>query len=140
MRNIVNRLSNVNRKLTEMYSITPDNFNSFFINHINDISIKIPQSNTESLSYLSSCNKQTSTFSFKYVSVGQVYATIHKLSNSNCLDVNGLNSYILKISSSFICEVIIPTYLTSPCKMILFFPKESKKHYISIHQTIGYTR
>lgn len=136
MWNVVNRLSGVNgrSKASDNCSITAEHFNEYFIGHINNLSNNIPKSNSDSDSYLSNVNKHSPNFTFRCFSVEQVHASIMKLSNSKCLDIYGLNSFILKISSSFISEIL--TYLFNDCILKdLEFPAELKNvKVIPIHK------
>lgn len=119
---IVNNISNINcRADAAKNEISCDNFNVYFINNITQLSSNIPISNNDSSYYLKKSNKPTVKFSFGHVNVEMVYFKICKLSNSNCLDIYGINSLILKISASFICEVL--TYLFNDCVDNCIYPK-----------------
>ena len=82
----------------------------FFVDNESQICSNIPVSNKNSSLYVSKLVKRApSSFNFVPVSVENVYSRILGLSNSRCLDIYGINSLILKLSASFICEVL--TYL-----------------------------
>ena len=73
---------------------------------------------------MSKLSKPTSNFVFKHVSVEIMYKTILQLKNSNCLDVYGISSYILKYSASFICEPL--THIFNCCLDTAIFPAALK--------------
>ena len=84
--------------------LSAENFNSYFINKVDDIVSNLPDTNNEALHFLTNLHKTCHNFKFCHIKVEDVYSTILKLNNSTCLDVFGLNSKILKIASMFICE------------------------------------
>lgn len=112
---ITNSLSSNNncKEASTSNKITPNSFNDFFIDNVNLVSKNVPNSKTSSSSYLKNVPRPTVGFYFKEVSVENVYKKIIGLSNSTCLDIYGLNSYILKISANVVCEVL--TYLFNEC-------------------------
>lgn len=122
---IVNKLTSSNSKANQNCPITAENFNNFFVDHIVSLSDSIPSCSKKSDNYLRNLDKQCPNFSFRHISVEQMFSVINNLSNSKCLDIYGLNSQILKVSASLISEVL--TYLFN--ESILnhcFFPPELK--------------
>lgn len=105
---IVNGLTNANCKaIVSDNDITSEDFNNFFVDNVSQICKDIPVSNKNSSDYVCTLiNKANFNFNFSPVSVENVYSKILGLSNSRCLDIYGINSLILKLSASFICEVL----------------------------------
>jgi hypothetical protein len=110
---IVNSLANSSSKAVLANEFKPDKFNDFFVDNVTSVSEGIPISVNSSSYYCRKFDAPKSNFIFRYVSVEEVFAKINKLSNSRCLDIYGVNSYIIKVAASFICEVL--AYLFNEC-------------------------
>lgn len=123
---VVNRLSNSNCRHSETSSkISSDGFNNFFIDHISSVTGGIPSSMNDFSDYLINFPVPKLNFIFQQVSVQKMYQHILNLSNSKCLDIYGINSMILKIAASVICEVL--TVLFNDCLVGEgYFPSELK--------------
>lgn len=103
--------------------LPPDNFNKYFVECIENISHNIPPSIKHHSYYLKKCDDvypNRPAFMFREFTVEEVFKTINDLSNSSCLDFYGLNSAILKLCSSHICEVL--TFLFNQCVAQSIFP------------------
>lgn len=135
---IVNSLTNINCKSNLSNDIPSENFNNFFIDNVKELSSNIPSSQSDSIYYLNRVSTQNKVpakhFGFREVTVEEVFKAINKLSNSNCLDIYGLNSSMLKVSASYISEVLAYLFnncITNKCS----FPSELKKvKVIPIHK------
>ena len=78
-------------------SVDADSFNSFFLDKVDAIISKIPDTN--SIPNLPTISKQDENFAFQHTTVEEVHTVIISLKNSTSLDVYGLNSKILKLAS-----------------------------------------
>ena len=85
---IVSDVTNRNPKHSTVPDFKADDMNSFFINNVDDIVNKLPQSN-DALKFLSDVTKPKASFDFIHVSVEDTYSAIMKLNNSSSLDGYG---------------------------------------------------
>lgn len=123
---IINRHTGKNSKCLETPCKMPnDDINDFFIEQVEQLSKNIPSCKNNYTHYADKLPKTNNTFKFEHFKVEEVYETILKLSNSKCLDIYGLNAYIIKLAAGFICEVL--TYLFNCCLDLCFFPEQLKK-------------
>lgn len=111
---ITNSLMNNNSKAEPLpIEVTSDNFNNFFVDNVNRVSDSIPLSINDSTTYVNKYPKPKTNFQFNQVSVEEMYKKINSISNSKCLDIYGINSFIIKLSSCFVSEVL--THIFNEC-------------------------
>lgn len=103
--------------------LTASCFNDFFVGEVERVVNNIGPSVKSSVNYLSLFNllNHPLLFTFRHVSVEEVFIKINKLSNSRSFDASYVNSCILKISNVYIVEVL--TYLFNRCISEGLFPK-----------------
>lgn len=125
--------SNKNNKPCVNDGLSSNDFNNYFTDCVESISNNIFQSNYSHNYYL--CNNDRSainsentpirpSFSLSEFKVEEVYMAINSLKDSKCLDVYGINAYMLKLASSHICEVL--TYIFNNCIKQAIFPDKLK--------------
>lgn len=108
-------------------SLSSNIFNDYFLGSVQDVVNNIPPSNNSAIFYASNaynCPNDSETFSFTYISVQDVHNAILSLSNSSCLDVYNLSSYIIKHSSVYISEVLCTIF--NKCLDEGVFPEKLK--------------
>jgi exonuclease III len=126
---IINNSSTENSKRPDKIPLilSPNKFNNFFIDNIDDIIKNIPASKETSNHYLSKAYNGSVPlrFFFQHVTVQDVHSVILSLNNSNCSDIYNINSFILKYSSNYISEVLC--HLINNCFDTGYFPNELKQ-------------
>ena len=106
--------------------ISPYDFNTFFIDKIDEILdkvSKVPHTNNSSF-YLNKLTKPALTFTFQLVEIIDIEKIINKMSNSRCVDIYNLNSLVLKYGANELKEAL--THLINSCIIDCVFPKDFK--------------
>lgn len=99
---------------------SPNHFNDFFSNITDHIVCKVPNSDTDPLTFLNNVIKPNSAFSFREVSFNNVRDVLNQLSNKRSRDIYGLNVRLLRSVKN---EILAPlTKLINLCLERGVFP------------------
>lgn len=122
--NIINENTKSSSTYLQKIEITPDSFNTYFIDSVKQIQSEIGKVSTESYILLARQQVQRQIFSFTQVSEKDVSNAIKRLKSSESRDIYSLSNTILKrIANAFLTPFTISI---NKCLMEGVFPDELK--------------